>query len=365
MSIDKIIFSLIAIFAVLGGLDRILGNRLGLGKAFEEGILAMGQLALTMVGILVLSPVLADILEPVVVPVFRWMGADPAMFAGALLACDMGGAPLAQELADTAEAASLGGILTACMLGGTVSFTLPVTMDVLAPKDRPYAAKGILCGIVTIPIGILAGGITAGFSLSMILHNLLPVVCISVIIALGLWKMERLLLKAFSILGKIIIALATVGLTAAGVEQITGITLIKGMGSLEEAFIVIGNIGIVLAGAFPLLEVIKRLLKKPLTQIGKRMHMNNTSVAGLIASLANSIATFGMVKDMDNRGKVLNMAFAVSGAFVFGDHLAFTAGYEPAMIPAMIVGKLCGGISAILVALWVTRKDCKEDMTHV
>lgn len=68
MSIDKIIFSLIAIFAVLGGLDRILGNRLGLGKAFEEGILAMGQLALTMVGILVLSPVLADILEPVVVP---------------------------------------------------------------------------------------------------------------------------------------------------------------------------------------------------------------------------------------------------------------------------------------------------------
>ena len=63
--------------------------------------------------------------------------------------------------------------------------------------------------------------------------------------------------------------------------------------------------------------------------------------------------------------KVLNMAFAVSGAFVFGDHLAFTAGYEPAMIPAMIVGKLCGGISAILVALWVTRKDCKEDMTHV
>ena len=27
--------------------------------------------------------------------------------------------------------------------------------------------------------------------------------------------------------------------------------------------------------------------------------------------------------------------------------------------------KLIAGITAILVALWVTRKDCKEDITHV
>ena len=186
MSIDELIFSLIAIFAVLGGLDRIIGNRLGLGKAFEEGIVTMGQLALTMVGILVISPVLADILEPIVVPFFRFMGADPAIFAGCLLACDMGGASLAQELADTPQAAALGGILTASMLGGTVSFTLPLSMDVLAPADRPYAAKGILCGIITIPIGIFAGGITAGGAVPIILHNLLPVVCMASFISLGL-----------------------------------------------------------------------------------------------------------------------------------------------------------------------------------
>lgn len=365
MSIDKLIFTVIAIFAVLGGVDRILGNRLGLGKAFEEGIVTMGQLALTMVGILVISPVLADILEPVVVPLFRFIGADPAVFAGCFLACDMGGASLARELAASPQAASLGGILTASMLGGTVSFTLPFSMDVLAPDDRPYAARGILCGIITIPVGVLVGGITAGFSLSMILHNLLPIVCISALIALGLWKVERFLLKAFAILGKIIIAIATVGLVAAGVEQLTGIVLFQGMSSLEDAFIIIGEIAIVLAGAFPLLEILKRLLKKPLTHIGKRMQMNSTSVTGLIASLANSIATFGMVKDMDARGKVLNMAFAVSGAFVFGDHLAFTAGFEPSMVPAVITGKLIAGITAILVALWVTRKDCKEDITHV
>ena len=91
--------------------------------------------------------------------------------------------------------------------------------------------------------------------------------------------------------------------------------------------------------------------------MGKLLGINDLAAAGLVASLAKSIATFGMVKDMDNRGKVVNIAFAVSGAFVFGDHLGFTAGFAPEMLPAMILGKLAGGISAVIVALWLTRKD--------
>jgi len=113
----------------------------------------------------------------------------------------------------------------------------------------------------------------------------------------------------------------------------------------------------VLAGAFPLVYVLTRLLRKPLLKLGKLLGINDTAAGGLIASLANSIATFGMVKDMDYRGKVVNIAFAVSAAFVFGDHLGFTAGFAPRMLPAMIVGKLAGGVSAVLVALWLTRKE--------
>ena len=72
-------------FALLGAADRIFGNRWGLGKEFEEGILAMGSLALAMLGIIALAPVLANLLRPVVVPVYGFLGADPAMFAGTLL----------------------------------------------------------------------------------------------------------------------------------------------------------------------------------------------------------------------------------------------------------------------------------------
>ena len=43
-------------------------------------------------------------------------------------------------------------------------------------------------------------------------------------------------------------------------------------------------------------------------------------------------------------------AFAVSAAFVFGDHLGFTAGVNSEMIFPMIVGKLTAGITALIVA---------------
>jgi len=73
MSADRIVIGIMALFALLGALDRIFGNRFGLGKEFEEGILAMGSLAIAMLGIIALAPVLAGLLKPVIVPVFSFL----------------------------------------------------------------------------------------------------------------------------------------------------------------------------------------------------------------------------------------------------------------------------------------------------
>ncbi len=99
MDINVIIIWIMMIFMVLGAIDRILGNRFGLGEEFENGFNALGPLGLAMVGVISLAPVLANILRPVVVPVYQFLGADPAMFATTLLANDMGGYPLAKQLA--------------------------------------------------------------------------------------------------------------------------------------------------------------------------------------------------------------------------------------------------------------------------
>ena len=357
MSFHEILIAVMAVFAVLGAVDRIFGNRYGLGKEFEEGILAMGSLALAMVGIVSLAPVLANLLKPVVVPIFGFLGADPAMFAGTILACDMGGGALALQMTENHDAAMLGGVLNGSMLGATIVFTIPVAMGILKEQDRPAMAKGILCGIVTIPVGVLAGGIAAGFSLGMVLRNLIPIVLIAILIAVGLWRAEQAMVRGFALFGKIVVIIVTVGLAAAIVEALTGFMIIPGMAPISEGFAVVGTIAILLAGAFPLVFVLTKLLRRPLMAAGRKLGINDAAAAGLIASLANSIATFGMVKDMNERGKVINIAFAVSAAFVFGDHLGFTAGFAPEMIGPMIIGKLAGGISAVTVAMWLTKRD--------
>ena len=355
MSINEIIIFVMVIFAVLGAIDRIIGNKIGLGEQFEEGILAIGTLALSMVGIISLAPVLASLLQPVVVPFFNILGADPAMFAGSILANDMGGAPLAFELASSLEAAQFGGLIVGSMLGPTIVFTLPVALGLIKEQDRKYMATGVLAGVITIPIGSLVGGLAAGFPFIMIIKNLVPIIIFAVVIALGLWKFPNAMIKGFTVFGRFIVIIITIGLIAGIVEALTGFTLIPGLNPLSEGFEIVADISIVLSGAFPLVFAITRIFKKPLLKLGKILGMNDVAAAGLVASLANSIPMFNMVKDMDRRGKIINFAFATSAAFVFGDHLGFTAGFDSSMIFPMIVGKITGGITAVILSLIIAR----------
>lgn len=360
MSINEIIIYLMVVFMAFGAIDRILGGRFGLAAEFENGIMALGSLAMAMVGMISLAPVLASMLRPVLVPVYQLLGADPAMFAGSILANDMGGAALASELALTEAAGQFAGLIVGAMLGPTIVFTIPVALGIIEPEDRSFLAKGVLAGVITIPIGSLVGGLTAGFDLIMVTKNLIPIVLFAILIALGLWKAERAMIKGFTIFGKLVVAVITIGLACAIIKRLTGLVIIPGLAPLSDGIEIVGDIAIVLAGAFPLVYVITKVFRKPLLKLGQLLGINDTAAAGLVASLANSIPMFGMMKEMDDRGKMINVAFAVSAAFVFGDHLGFTAGYAPEMIVPMIVGKLVGGVSAVALAMFLTKGGRNE-----
>ncbi|WP_106766204.1 ethanolamine utilization protein EutH [Paenibacillus faecalis] len=356
MEINEIIIYGMVIFMILGAIDKCIGNKFGLGQQFDEGIMAMGSLTLAMVGIISLSPVLADVLSPIVVPLYTALGADPAMFATTLLANDMGGYSLALELAQNPEAGLFAGTILGAMLGPTIVFIIPVALGIIKKEDHRFLATGVLAGIVTIPIGCLIGGLVAGFSIGMILSNLVPIILFALLIVLGLWKIPQGMIKGFTIFGKFIVIVATLGLAAGITEQLTGMTIIPGMAPIEEGIKIVGDIAIVLAGAFTMVFVITKVFNKPLMKLGKMLGMNEIAAAGMVATLANVIPMFGMMKDMDNRGKVINVAFAVSAAFVLGDHLGFTAGVAREMIFPMIVGKLVGGITAVIVAIYISKK---------
>jgi len=365
MQISDIIIYIMVIFMALGALDKVIGNKFGLGEKFDEGIMAMGTLAVAMIGVISIAPVLAKILGPVIEPVYSFLGADPAMFATTLLANDMGGYPLAMELAKTPEAGLFAGLIVGAMMGPTIVFTIPVALGIIRKEDHPFLAKGVLAGIITIPIGSFVGGLVAGFELGMVLANLVPIIIVAALIAFGLWKIPDKMIRGFNRFGQGVVIVITLSTAAIIIETLTGIVVIPGMAPVWDGIEIVGAIAITLAGAFPMVYVITKVFKKPLMAAGKLLGMGDVAAAGMVATLANNIPMFGMMKDMDNRGKVLNTAFAVSAAFVFGDHLGFTAGVNREMIFPVVVGKLVGGVTAVALAMLITPKNTAADIPVV
>ena len=355
MGINDIIIYIVIFFLIIGAIDKIVGNKLGLGERFTEGFLAMGPLTLAMVGIISLAPVIANILTPIIAPIYQIIGADPATFANTILAIDMGGYALAKEMALTEEAEIFSYVFLGTTMGATIVFTIPVALGMIKKEDQPFFAKGILIGMITVPIGSLVGGLVGGLSISMIVMNLIPTIFFSLLIGFGLWKYPQKMIAGFTWFGKGVEIIAIIGLTLAIIETLTDITIIPNMTPLSEGIQIVGQIVIFLAGAFPMVAFIQKVLKKPLAQMGKLLGIDHTATAGLVASLAHSIPMLSILKDMDPKGKVINVAFAVSAAFVLGSHLGFVAGVEKEMVFSMIIGKLVGGIAAIFLAMLTFR----------
>ena len=355
----EILAGIMAVFAVIGALDKITGNHLKLGDEFEKGIMTLGPLSLSMIGMMTIAPALADLLIPVITPVANLFGFDPSALAGILIANDMGGAALADSIAADKLLGSFHGLCVASMLGATISFTIPVALRSSKKEYHDDVLLGLLCGISTIPVGCFVSGLVMGINPVTVLLNLLPAILISVIIIIGLLKFQKVTVKVFSVFGKIISILITCGLALGIFQQLTGKVILENTAPIMESAATVFTICITLAGTFPLIAIISKLLKKPLSVLGKNLELDDTSVVGLIATLANSIATMESADRMNRKGRILNLAFAVSAAFVFGDHLAFTLSYNAEHIVPVIIGKLVAGITALVVASVLYKKSSK------
>lgn len=366
LSINSVIMMIMMIFMLVGAIDKILGNKKGYGEKFDEGFNAIGALCISMAGVVAAAPVLATILGPIIKPIYNLVGADSSMFATTLLACDMGGYPLAMELASDEAIGKFAGLILGTMMGPTIVFTIPVALGIISKDDRSYLGAGVLAGMITIPIGCIVGGIAMNamtdykIGIGTILVNLIPVIIIAGLIVIGLWVAPAKMINGFNVFGTGVTIVITIFTAIAIFEQITGIMFPlfdvmatpdeTGMTPLNSGLLTCGQIGIVLVGAFPMVEWITRTFGGVLKKLGGVLGINEQASAGMVANLANNIAMFNIMGEMDPKGKLLNVAFAVSAAFVFGDHLGFTAGVDQTMVTPVIIGKLVAGITALIVA---------------
>lgn len=360
----NVVSIIMAIFAAVGAVDLLIGNKLGIGKEFEKGIHMLGEITLAMMGMIVLSPVIAALLSAPLTAFSSVIPIDPSSFIGAIIACDMGAGQMSLQLAANESIGYFNGLVVGSMMGATVSFTLPFVMGAVKKEQRKNMLLGLLCGVCTIPVGCFVGGLISGIEVLTLLLNLSPIIIFSAVLALGIIFIPNISVKIFNVIGIAIRSVVIIGLAIGILEYLTGADIVPytDPSVTVEGAEIIFNIACVMAGAFPLLHLVSKLTAKPLSALGKKTGMNENSILGFISSLATSVTTFGMMKDMDDKGVVLNSAFAVSGAFLLADHLAYTLSFNAEYLPAVIVGKLISGILAVILATIIYKKNVKKSV---
>lgn len=351
----------ILIFSVLAALDRIFGSKLGLGKEFDKAFNLLGAMSLSMIGMIVISPLIADLMTPVSEFMSGVLHIDPSIIPASLFANDMGGASLAKDMASDTAVGMYNALVVSSMMGCTISFTIPFSLGVVNKEQHRELLLGLLCGIVTIPVGCIVAGFMCKLPVVALIVNLVPLVIFSVIIGVGLVCFPDICVRIFKVLGIIITAIITVGLSLGVIRFITGQEVVKGLATLEEGADICVNAAVVLSGSFPMMYALAKIFAKPLKAVGRLIGVNEHSVVGVISCLASSATPFGMMDKMDKKGTVVNSAFAVSGAFIVGSHLAFTMAFDSTYVAPVIVGKLISGIFAMILAVLIYDKMNKQE----
>lgn len=383
--IGTVIVYIIMICAVIGALAAIKNPDDGIGREFMSGLHAIGHIFVPAAGIMASIPYLTWFIDKFVSPIFQTIGADPAIAATAILATDMGGYQLAEALKMTNEGWIMA-MIVGYMAGATIVFSIPMGLAMLDKRDHKYMALGIMSGVLTIPIGAFIASVLVvlfnteirevisttadspyefAISYAQIFINLLPLLIFVVLIAAGLKFFPRGMVAGFMIFGRVMDAAIKLVLVFSIVEIFTGFfsTVFGAWGfhpimadeadqfrALETA----GYIGIMLAGAFPMVYLLRKYAAKPLEAAGQKLGLSPIGSAGILATMANILAMFALVKEMPPKDKVINISFAVCAAFMLGDHLSFTANFQPNIILPVIVGKFIAGAIAIGFAYWLS-----------
>ncbi|MBC7087584.1 MAG: ethanolamine utilization protein EutH [Tissierellales bacterium] len=304
-------------FSLLAGIDKLFGNKKGLGEKFDQGFLAMGSLALTIIGIYSLSPIIAKLLVPILLPVSDFFNLDPSVFISSILAPDLGGFPTSISIAKNEKIGILNGVVLASSLGTIISFSIPVAFSMIKYDDFEPFTKGILAGVTTIPLGVFAAGIMLDINFISLLINLIPVILFSLLVTVGLLVFQEKTITIFRIIGKAVLFFSTTGLIIGIFQFSTGIVIFSDLISLEESFKIVLSIAVVLSGAYPMLLILSEKLKKPLKNLSIKFGLNEYSILGIISTLASCLPMLAIYDKFDRKGKILNAAFTVSGAFVF------------------------------------------------
>lgn len=360
---------------VIGCVASIIARESALAQAYMNGFYAIGHIFVAIAGIFASIPYIVSLVESIVSPLYSLAHIDPSLAITSILAIDMGGYQVAMQSAKSLEGATMA-MFVGFMAGATIVFSIPVGLRIIPKAAHKDFALGIMIGFLGIPFGVLVSCLfimldpvlirdhiaTQGkptylldFSLPFIVWNLMPLAAFCLVVSLGLYYVRKVMLVGFYVLGFVVDMWGKVFLALLLIEHFSGgISYVFGDFPFDPVFAdesdtmraleIAGYTGLVLSGTFVLCALLNTALKlshKP----------NALLFGGILACASNVLAAYPMLANLSPKARIQIVAFSVCGGFLIGDHLSFSANFQPSLIVPIMLGKLAGA----LLALWLAR----------
>lgn len=389
--IGNIIIYIIMAGTLIGAMASVIKPESGLGKEFVNGIHSIGPVFLAQAGIMAAIPILSYAITYTVGPLFQSMGSDASIAALSIIAVDMGGYQLADAIATNRDQ-WITAMLIGYTSGASIVYLIPVGLVMLQQKDHKYLALGAMAGLISIPFGVLISlmiitlnnipvrdiistASPASYHLSIDFINALqllsPLFAFCLLLALGLKYRTLWMVTGFLFFGKIMDAFIKMVLAACIIQHFTGIfskifggwvfdPLFADEKELYRAIEIAGYIGIMLAGTFPICYLFQKYCQRPMKFIGRQLRLTDAGAIGMVMVLANIIAVYHLFKDMRARDKVLCVAFGICAQATLGDHLAFTANFQPTLVIPIMIGKFLAGAIAVAIAIFISVPEAQR-----
>lgn len=313
--IGTLITYLMMACCVAGGISYIVNDQSELGRAFQDGLHAMANMFIPICGLMASVPFLKVFISKVFGPVFALFGGDPVVAAAIIMPPDCGSFALATEIGQSADLFPVI-IAIGFMCASTIAFNVPIGLSMLDKGDHKYLALGTMSGFLSVPFGVFITSVIVMFThpairstfssvgepdhvvvlpLGMLLRNMIPLVVICVLLALGLKFFPNGMVKGFMVFGKLMTGALTLVVVACILQHYTGLfTDILGVGwgfdpiladeeNTFRAVELLGTIAMMLTGAFPMVTLIRRYLGKPLEKLGRLAGLEASGSVGLPA----------------------------------------------------------------------------------
>lgn len=351
---------ILLLLAILGLLDKIMNNQLGLVDSFDKGIQSMGTLALSMMGFYCVAVTFVNQNVDMIFAFSQSLHFDPNVIVGCLLAPDLGGYSIVNSLSTSQELTLFIGLILTSTIGTVISFQLPLFFTALNKEDiQPYI-KGLIYGMIVVPFVLIPLGMYLHIKNLLIL--LLPVFLICIILVLGLTFLKKQTMIFLTYFGEFIRILSLIFFCFVIIKvynddfSLTSITLI------QESLLIVLKCTMIVIGSMILCDLCLKYLSSIIDKMAKRLNVNNYSIIGLFLQMATSVAMFPIFSKMDTKGKIINGAFSVSGAYVIGAQLGFASSVTSSQgVMLYIITKLCAGFLAIMLACVFQEKVEKKD----